>query len=142
MSAELLPCPFCNGAASITKNSGNEVYNQSWHVGCAKCKVGFTEAGSNSWAVGKEFRKLDTAAEAAAITAWNRRPPASSERVALSDEQLRRVCASITGSVAMGWLSDEEADELKEILAPRPDAPTDQINLPVHGTEHKEVKNG
>ena len=68
--AILKPCPFCGGHGSVTYDSGNEVWNQSWEAGCKKCGIGFHEYGSNSWATNK---KEDDAAKAKAIEQWNRR---------------------------------------------------------------------
>ena len=66
----LSPCPFCGGAASIVKDGGNEIWGQSWHVGCTKCSVQFKEIGSNSW---DPNEKYDAAAELKAVSRWNTR---------------------------------------------------------------------
>ena len=67
---ELLPCPFCGGAATCARDSGNEVWSQSWSAGCVKCSVLFKELGSNSW---NSNAKEDAAAERTAIARWNTR---------------------------------------------------------------------
>jgi hypothetical protein len=67
----LRECPFCGGPASVIRDGGNEVWSQSWHVGCTKCSVQFKEWGSNSWNANKAE---DLAAENRAIARWNRRP--------------------------------------------------------------------
>ncbi len=75
---ELLPCPFCGRRASVVKDSGNEVWGQSWLAGCTKCGIQFKVCGSNSWDSSKGSKAIDKAAEAKAIALWNTRvtPPA------------------------------------------------------------------
>lgn len=68
--SEIKPCPFCGGNGSVVYDSGNEVWNKSWSVGCTKCSIQFKELGSNSW---RSVKAEDDAAKAKAIAAWNRR---------------------------------------------------------------------
>lgn len=71
---KLRACPFCNGVAKVNYVSGNENYNQSWHVCCQSCGLSLPPRyGSSTWKVDKA---LDITAKDAAIAAWNRRAPA------------------------------------------------------------------
>jgi Lar family restriction alleviation protein len=68
MSAELKPCPFCGGKAYRDRVDDKPLF---W-VACLECGI--------------DGRICESEPEA--ITAWNRRPPESSERVPLSEVQI------------------------------------------------------
>lgn len=65
MSDELKPCPFCGSIPHLADLAG-------WEIIC-ECGVDLC---------------LPSPGRARLIAAWNRRPPESSERVALTDEQI------------------------------------------------------
>lgn len=74
MSAELKPCPFCGSAETLVADLAG------WESFCKTC-------GTNGPALNTEREKV--------VADWNRRPPASSERVALSDEYVAKVVRSV-----------------------------------------------
>jgi len=71
---DLLPCPFCGGAASLN----NDTDSPCWFVGC-----------SNSACPIEPCHYADTEAEA--IATWNRRTP-TPVAMPLTDEQIRAMC--------------------------------------------------
>jgi hypothetical protein len=128
MSAELLPCPFCGHSPDSSPMLGVWCSNDDCPV------VGNVFSGGASH--------------------WNRRPPASSERVALSEEDvmaLARTASSLNHYAAgrcvrMEFTPANILSFVKALnTAPRPDAPTSQIENPAPGIPacpDGEVKNG
>ncbi len=83
MSAELKPCPFCGGAAVL---DGKSDYCR------VRCETCCTEGSTASF--DSENADDIERAEAEAITAWNRRPPAPAaprtELKPMGDEPIRQ----------------------------------------------------
>ena len=86
LEAQLKPCPFCGEHVVFKRDAGNEVWPQSFNIGCKKCSFSFGEYGSSSWASNK---KEDKAATDKVIARWNSRAEVKANQNIGADESLR-----------------------------------------------------
>lgn len=131
MSAELLPCPFCGGSAEFASiddadsdDFGGEYVQCTNHACAASSMLIFPTMAD---------------AKPLLIEKWNRRQPDSSERVALTADQLyandELMALNATHGMPMSEIMKiaRVIEAAHNIPAPRPDEATGQINEPASG---------